>query len=135
MESTVGVALGSLGAEVRALNLQTSFIEQIRDATDEGLGNIVDADLARQSAELTALQVQQQLSVQTLSVANQYMAADASRPVQLRLPAVWIFRMRRVGRPTLRHSSRPGQKWQQKQRPHLGALFFEGRNIPVDGSE
>ena len=47
MGSTVGVALGSLGAEVRALNLQTSFIEQIRDATDEGLGNIVDADLAR----------------------------------------------------------------------------------------
>ena len=71
MESTIGVALGSLGAEVRALNLQTSFIEQIRDATDEGLGNIVDADLARESAELTALQVQQQLSVQTLSVANQ----------------------------------------------------------------
>ncbi len=71
LESQVGSTLGSLGAEVRALNLQTSFLEQIRDATDEGLGNIVDADLARESAELTSLQVQQQLSVQTLGVANQ----------------------------------------------------------------
>ncbi len=71
LESLVGSTLGSLGAEVRALNLQTSFLEEIRDATDEGLGNIVDADLARESAELTALQVQQQLSVQTLGIANQ----------------------------------------------------------------
>lgn len=71
LESVVNSALGSLGAEVRALNLQTSFIEQITDATEEGLGNIVDADLARESAKLTALQVQQQLSIQTLGIANQ----------------------------------------------------------------
>ena len=71
LESTVNTALGSLGAEVRALELQTTFLEQISDATDEGLGNIVDADLARESAKLTALQVQQQLSVQTLGIANQ----------------------------------------------------------------
>jgi flagellin len=71
LESVVNSALGSLGAEVRALNLQTSFIEQISDATEEGLGNIVDADLARESAALTALQVQQQLSIQTLGIANQ----------------------------------------------------------------
>jgi flagellin len=71
VESIVNSALGTLGAEVRALNLQTSFLEKIRDATDEGLGNIVDADLARESARLTSLQVQQQLSVQTLSIANQ----------------------------------------------------------------
>lgn len=71
LESVVNSALGSLGAEVRALNLQTSFIEQISDATEEGLGNIVDADLARESAKLTALQVQQQLSIQTLGIANQ----------------------------------------------------------------
>jgi len=71
LESVVNTALGSLGAEVRALNLQTSFIEQITDATEEGLGNIVDADLARESAALTALQVQQQLSIQTLGIANQ----------------------------------------------------------------
>ena len=71
LESAVNTALGSLGAEVRALELQTTFLEQISDATEEGLGNIVDADLARESAKLTALQVQQQLSVQTLGIANQ----------------------------------------------------------------
>ena len=71
LESVVNTALGSLGAEVRALNLQTTFLEQISDATEEGLGNIVDADLARESAALTALQVQQQLSIQTLGIANQ----------------------------------------------------------------
>merc|ERR1712098_440592 len=37
LESVVNTALGSLGAEVRALNLQTTFLEEIRDATDEGL--------------------------------------------------------------------------------------------------
>jgi len=71
LESTVNDALGALGAEVRALELQTQFLEQISDATKEGLGNIVDADLARESAKLTALQVQQQLSIQTLGIANQ----------------------------------------------------------------
>ncbi|MFX4221446.1 MAG: flagellin [Thalassobaculum sp.] len=71
LESVVNSALGSLGAEVRALELQTSFLEQISDATEEGLGNIVDADLARESAKLTAKQVQQQLSIQTLGIANQ----------------------------------------------------------------
>lgn len=71
LESVVNSALGTLGAEVRALELQTTFLEQISDATDEGLGNIVDADLARESAKLTAFQVQQQLSIQTLGIANQ----------------------------------------------------------------
>jgi flagellin len=71
LESVVNAALGSLGAEVRALELQTSFLEQISDATEEGLGNIVDADLARESAKLTSKQVQQQLSIQTLGIANQ----------------------------------------------------------------
>lgn len=71
LESVVNTALGSLGAEVRALELQTTFLEQISDATDEGLGNIVDADLARESARLTSTQVQQQLSIQTLGIANQ----------------------------------------------------------------
>ncbi|MCR9175261.1 MAG: flagellin [Alphaproteobacteria bacterium] len=71
LESAVNTALGSLGAEVRALELQTTFLEQISDATEEGLGNIVDADLARESARLTSLQVQQQLSTQTLGIANQ----------------------------------------------------------------
>lgn len=67
----IGQALGELGADMRALNLQTEFLESQRDAVEEGLGNIVDADLARESARLTSFQVQEQLAVQTLSLANQ----------------------------------------------------------------
>ncbi|MEO9902388.1 flagellin [Nisaea sp.] len=67
----IGEALGELGADMRALELQTEFLESQRDAVEEGLGNIVDADLARDSARLTSFQVQEQLAVQTLSLANQ----------------------------------------------------------------
>lgn len=71
LEVAVNTALGALGADVRALELQTDFLNDISDATEEGLGNIVDADMGRESARLTALQVQQQLSVQTLGIVNQ----------------------------------------------------------------
>ena len=71
LETAVNTALGGLGADVRALELQTDFLNDISDATEEGLGNIVDADMARESARLTALQVQQQLAVQTLGIVNQ----------------------------------------------------------------
>lgn len=71
LEEAVNTALGALGADVRALELQTDFLNDISDATEEGLGNIVDADMGRESARLTALQVQQQLSVQTLGIVNQ----------------------------------------------------------------
>ena len=67
----VNTALGSLGAEIRALNFQSEFLSTVQDATEIGLGNIVDADLARESAALTALQVRQQLGVQVLNIANQ----------------------------------------------------------------
>lgn len=70
VEEDVATALGSLGADLRALNLQVTQLQATLDATEEGLGNIVDADMARASAELTAAQVRQQLSVQTLSIAN-----------------------------------------------------------------
>jgi flagellin len=71
IESVINSALGTLGGEVRAFTLQTQFLNDIRTANTEGLGNIVDADLARESARLTALQVQQQLSLQALGIANQ----------------------------------------------------------------
>ncbi len=71
LQSVVNTALGSLGAEARALELQTAFLQEISDATEEGLGNIVDADMARESARLTALQVSQQLGVQVLGITNQ----------------------------------------------------------------
>ena len=68
--ATVNTALGQLGADNRALTFQDSFLTAISDATEEGLGAIVDADLAKESARLQALQVKQQLSVQTLGIAN-----------------------------------------------------------------
>ncbi|WPZ36839.1 flagellin [Thalassobaculum sp. OXR-137] len=69
-EERVATALGSLGANLRALELQVNQLQATLDATEEGLGNIVDADMARASAEFTAAQVRQQLSVQTLGIAN-----------------------------------------------------------------
>lgn len=69
-EARVAEALGSLGADLRALDLQVGQLQATLDATEEGLGNIVDADMARASAELTAAQVRQELSTQTLTIAN-----------------------------------------------------------------
>jgi flagellin len=67
---TVNAALGQLGADNRALDSQESFLSSISDATEEGLGSMVDADLAKESARLQALQIKQQLAVETLSIAN-----------------------------------------------------------------
>ena len=50
LQSVVNIALGELGADARSLNFQTEFLNAVSDATEEGLGNIVDADLARESA-------------------------------------------------------------------------------------
>ena len=71
IETEINTSLGALGAEIRALKFQTDFLTTVNDSTEIGLGNIVDADLARESAELTALQVRQQLGVQVLGIANQ----------------------------------------------------------------
>lgn len=70
LENAVNGALGELGADVRSLELQTEFLNQISDAAEEGLGNIVDADMARESARLTSLQIRQQLGVQVSGIAN-----------------------------------------------------------------
>ncbi len=68
--NTVNTALGQLGADSRKLDFQDTFLSTISDAVEEGLGTLVDADLAKESAKLQALQVKQQLGVQTLSIAN-----------------------------------------------------------------
>jgi flagellin len=62
--------MGQLGADSRTLDNQMGFIQLLSDATQEGLGAIVDADLAKESAVLQSLQVKQQLATQTLSIAN-----------------------------------------------------------------
>ena len=67
---TVAQSLAGLGADARALDFQDEFLNAISDSLVEGLGAIVDADLAKESARLQALQVKQQLSVQALSIAN-----------------------------------------------------------------
>ena len=70
-ERRVNNALASLGSNFRALEQQTEYLEILKDVTETGLGNIVDADMARASAKLTSSQVQKQLAAQTVSVANQ----------------------------------------------------------------
>jgi len=63
-------ALGSLGAGSQSIDLQGNLLTRISDTLEVSIGNLVDADLARESSRLQALQVQQQLSIQTLSIAN-----------------------------------------------------------------
>ncbi|MAI97980.1 MAG: flagellin [Nisaea sp.] len=70
LETTVNAALGGLGADIRAINLQNEFLGQVRDATEEGLGNIIDADMARESAKLSSLQIRQELGMQVTGIAN-----------------------------------------------------------------
>lgn len=69
-EQRVSTALGSLGANLRALELQTKQLSATLDASEEGLGNVVDADMARASADQTSAEVRSQLSAQTLGIAN-----------------------------------------------------------------
>ena len=66
----VNGALGSLGADNSNIQLQITFVQSLSDAASTGLGNLVDANLATASAQLTALQTQQQLATQALSIAN-----------------------------------------------------------------
>jgi flagellin len=63
--------LSDLGAASRKIDAQSSFTSKLSDSIESGIGNLVDADLAKESAKLQALQVKQQLGVQALSIANQ----------------------------------------------------------------
>ena len=70
MES-VSSSLSKLGTGSKALDTHLTFVGKLQDTIDAGVGNLVDADLAKESARLQALQVKQQLGVQALSIANQ----------------------------------------------------------------
>jgi flagellin len=63
--------LSTLGAASRKIDAQSTFTSKLSDTIEAGIGNLVDADLAKESARLQALQVKQQLGVQALSIANQ----------------------------------------------------------------
>jgi flagellin len=68
--SNVNQALGDLGAQSRQIEAHNTFVSKLSDVLNTGIGNLVDADLAKESARLQALQVQQQLGAQALSIAN-----------------------------------------------------------------
>ena len=61
----------TLGATKQRVNLQKNFVSALMDAVDRGIGTLVDADMTEESTKLQALQVQQQLGIQSLSIANQ----------------------------------------------------------------
>jgi flagellin len=61
----------TLGSAKQRINLQKDFVGALSDAIDRGIGTLIDADMTEESTKLQALQVQQQLGVQALSIANQ----------------------------------------------------------------
>jgi len=70
-QSNLKTTLSALGAASRKIDAQATFTSKLSDTIEAGIGNLVDADLAKESAKLQALQVKQQLGVQALSIANQ----------------------------------------------------------------
>jgi flagellin len=69
--SAVNAAVAQLGAQANQIEAHSSFVSTLSNTLTTGVGGLVDADVAAESARLTALQVQQQLGTQTLSIANQ----------------------------------------------------------------
>lgn len=70
-QDNLKTSLSTLGAASRKIDAQSTFTSKLSDVIEGGIGNLVDADLAKESAKLQALQVKQQLGVQALSIANQ----------------------------------------------------------------
>ena len=63
-------ALTVFGAAQKSAEQQRAFVDKLSDTVETGIGNLVDADIARESARLQSLQVKQQLGTQALSIAN-----------------------------------------------------------------
>ncbi|OGN44744.1 MAG: flagellin [Caulobacterales bacterium RIFCSPHIGHO2_01_FULL_70_19] len=68
--ANVSASLARLGTGSKSLGTHLSFVGKLQDTLEAGVGNLVDADLAKESARLQALQTKQQLGVQALSIAN-----------------------------------------------------------------
>lgn len=68
-----GITTGAaeLGAAKSRIDMQTDYTSSLMDAIDRGVGQLVDADMNEESTRLSALQTQQQLGIQALSIANQ----------------------------------------------------------------
>ena len=74
LDASIGqlnASLGEIGAQAKQIEAHNTFVTKLVDTLESGIGNLVDADLAKESARLQALQVQQQLGAQSLSIANQ----------------------------------------------------------------
>ncbi len=68
--SSLTKAASQLGSISTRIDLQESFVSNLSDSIDSGIGRLVDADMEEESSKLTALQTQQQLAIQSLSIAN-----------------------------------------------------------------
>ena len=68
--TSVSDKLAALGSSAKRIEVQSQFTSQLVDILKEGVGNLIDANLAEESAKLQALQIKQQLGVQALSIAN-----------------------------------------------------------------
>jgi flagellin len=69
--TNVDSALANLGSGSAKFSIQATFVQNLSDTLTAGIGNLVDANMAVESAQLTALQTKQQLGVQALAIANQ----------------------------------------------------------------
>ena len=69
--NTLNVQMATMGAQAKAVDVQNTFLTKLRDVVEEGISNLVDADLAKESARLQSLQIKQQLGTEALSIANQ----------------------------------------------------------------
>ena len=69
--SNVNSALAKLSSGSAKFSIQAAFTQKLSDTLTQGIGNLVDANMAQESATLQSLQVKQQLGVQALSIANQ----------------------------------------------------------------
>ncbi len=70
-QTSVGKELNSIGNSINYVNNQTTYNSDKINSLNGGLGSLIDADLAQESAKLTSLQIRQQLGTQALSLANQ----------------------------------------------------------------
>jgi flagellin len=66
----LNASLARLGTGSKSLEVHKTFVGKLSDALEKGIGNLVDADMAKESARLQSLQVKQQLGIQALSIAN-----------------------------------------------------------------
>lgn len=66
----ISQGLTVFGAAGKTMEVQKSFLEKLSDAIEGGIGNLVDADIPRESARLQSLQIKQQLGIQALQIAN-----------------------------------------------------------------